>query len=146
MLKSVKLGLMVQVPQIIGKRRPPEGDIPAAAPSLPDLPRLANDDLRRSAIEPDSARHANSLALKARFRRAELGSIVAPDHCGEGLARVGLVEIEERRLAPTPGRIVRRRHDAANGGVLAYMTSRVLRAEGLRVRGDGHQHLDEQDD
>ena len=71
-----------------------------------DLKRVVCSRLCHTPIDCDFPRHANVLAAVRPLRITEFRSITAPNHYGEDLTRIRLIEIEECRTSPSSLRVV----------------------------------------
>ena len=69
-----------------------------------------------------------------------LGSSACPDDHAEYLARIGQVEVEERRLSLCPWSVPCRCHDTTDGRVLADVKGSLIRREHI-VRNGGRRGM-----
>jgi hypothetical protein len=71
---------------------------------LRQLGRIIEDDLWLPAVIADLPRHTDMFSEEQGFGHPKLCPIASEDHRGEGRIRIGLIEIEERRLRARGGR------------------------------------------
>ena len=91
-----------------------------------NLRRIGCHDLRAAPVGLYLARDADRLVAVRRFWRPELLSISTPNHDGELLIGIRLIEIQERRLSLGPDGVVGRGHSSAYGRGLTDVGSGLL--------------------
>jgi len=98
-----------------------------------DLFGLRGDDFRHAPVLFDLPSDTDRLSPERDFGLAELRTVRPPNQDSENLSGVGLVEVEEGRLASAPRRISRAGDFAAHRGCLADVILRVASAYRLRA-------------
>jgi hypothetical protein len=92
------------------------------------LARLYRDDLRLPLVALDSAGGAYPLAHQASLGRPEFRPVRISDQDREALPRIGLVQIQEGRLALGPSGVVGRHNRSAHGRDFASIGGGLLRS------------------